>query len=75
MQAPQLRAGEIDILTGLAARLIAEQLPRPEERLDAFLTHGVLARLAPLLPVPIPALIAQGQPAANRRSRRSVAGT
>jgi hypothetical protein len=27
MQAPKLHAGEIDISTGLAARLIAEQFP------------------------------------------------
>jgi aminoglycoside phosphotransferase (APT) family kinase protein len=97
MQAPKLHAGEIDISTGLAARLIAEQLPqwarlairpvtsagtecvlyrlgndlvirlprRPGERLDPFLTQGVLARLAPFLPVPVPELIAEGQPTAD----------
>jgi aminoglycoside phosphotransferase (APT) family kinase protein len=97
MRAPKLHAGEIDISTGLAARLIAEQLPqwaglpirlvtsagtecvlyrlgndlvirlprRPGERLDGFLTHGVLARLKPFLPVPVPELIAEGQPTAD----------
>jgi aminoglycoside phosphotransferase (APT) family kinase protein len=93
MQAPKLHAGEIDISTGLAARLIAEQFPhwaglplrpvssagtecvlyrlgddlvirlprRPGESLDTILTHGILSRLAPFLPVPVPALIAEGQ--------------
>lgn len=97
MQAPKLHAGEIDISTDLAARLIAEQLPqwaglpirpvtstgtecvlyrlgddlvirlprRPGECLDAFLTQGTLARLAPFLPVPVPELLAEGQPTAD----------
>lgn len=97
MQAPQLHAGEIDISTGLAARLIAEQFPhwaglpvrpvssagtecvlyrlgddlvirlprRPGQCLDAILTHGVLSRLAPFLPVAVPALIAEGAPTAE----------
>jgi aminoglycoside phosphotransferase (APT) family kinase protein len=97
MQAPKLHAGEIDISTGLAARLIAGQFPqwatlpirpvtsagtecvlyrlgdalvirlprRPGECLDALLTQGVLARLAPLLPVPIPVLMAEGRPTAD----------
>lgn len=97
MQARRLHAGEIDISTGLAARLIAGQFPqwaglpirpvtsagtecvlyrlgddlvirlprRPGERLDTLLTQGVLARLAPFLPVPVPALIAEGRPTAE----------
>jgi aminoglycoside phosphotransferase (APT) family kinase protein len=97
MQAPKLHAGEIDISTGLAARLIAEQFPqwaglpirpvtsagtecvlyrlgddlvirlprRPGEGLDALLTQGVLGRLAPFLPVPVPALMAEGRPTAD----------
>ncbi|HEX3926247.1 MAG TPA: phosphotransferase [Streptosporangiaceae bacterium] len=97
MQAPQLHAGEIDISTGLAARLIAEQFPhwaglpvhpvssagtecvlyrlgddlvirlprRPGAGIDAILTHGVLSRLAPFLPVAVPALIAEGAPTAE----------
>ena len=97
MQAPKLHAGEIDISTGLAARLIAEQFPqwaglpirpvrsagtecvlyrlgdalvirlprRPGECLDALLTQGAIARLAPFLPVPIPALMAEGRPTAD----------
>jgi aminoglycoside phosphotransferase (APT) family kinase protein len=92
-----LHAGEIDISSGLAARLIAEQFPRwaglpvrpvpsagtecvlyrlgddmvirlprrPGEGLDAILTHGVLSRLAPFLPVPVPELIAEGRPTAE----------
>jgi aminoglycoside phosphotransferase (APT) family kinase protein len=90
MPALKLHAGEIDISTGLAARLIAEKFPhwaglpvrpvssagtecvlyrlgddlvirlprRPGESLDANLTHGVLSRLAPFLPVPVPGLLA-----------------
>jgi aminoglycoside phosphotransferase (APT) family kinase protein len=97
MQAPKLHAGEIDISTGLAAKLIAAQFPhwaglpvrpvssagtecvlyrlgdelvirlprRPGECLDAILTHGVLSRLAPFLPVPVPALVAEGWPTAE----------
>jgi aminoglycoside phosphotransferase (APT) family kinase protein len=97
MQAPKLHAGEIDISTALAARLIAEQFPhwarlpirsvtasgtecvlyrlgdemvirlprRPGGSLDELLTQGVLPRLAPLLPVPIPALIVEGRPTAE----------
>jgi aminoglycoside phosphotransferase (APT) family kinase protein len=97
MQAPKLHADEIDISTGLAARLIAEQFPhwaslplypvssagtvcvlyrlgddlvvrlprRPGKSLDAILTQGVLSRLAPFLPVPVPALIAEGRPTAE----------
>ena len=97
MQAPKLHADEIDISTGLAARLIAEQFPhwaslplrpvssagtvcvlyrlgddlvvrlprRPGKSLDAILTRGVLSRLAPFLPVPVPALIAEGRPTAE----------
>jgi aminoglycoside phosphotransferase (APT) family kinase protein len=97
MQAPKLHAGEIDISSQLAARLIAEQFPqwralavrplafagtecvlyrlgddllirlprRPGERLDPFLTQGFLARLAPWLPIAVPELIAEGQPAAD----------
>jgi aminoglycoside phosphotransferase (APT) family kinase protein len=37
----------------------------PGENLGELLTQGVLARLAPLLPVPIPELIALGQPTAD----------
>ena len=94
MQAPKLHAGEIDISTGLAAALIAQQFPqwaglpvcpvnssgtecvlyrlgddlvirlprRPGESLGANLEQGMLPRLAPFLPVPIPALIADGRP-------------
>jgi aminoglycoside phosphotransferase (APT) family kinase protein len=96
MQAPKLHAGEIDVSTGLAARLIAEQFPlwarlpirpvtagtecvlyrlgddmvirlprRPGESLGAILEQGMLARIAPFLPVPVPALIAEGQPTAE----------
>jgi aminoglycoside phosphotransferase (APT) family kinase protein len=97
MQAPKLHADEIDISTGLAARLIAEQFPRwerlplqpvssagtvcvlyrlgddlvvrlprqPGRTLDAILTQGVLSRLAQFLPVPVPALIAEGRPTAE----------
>ncbi len=97
MQAPKLHAGEIDISTGLAARLVAEQFPnwaglpvrpvssagtecvlyrlgdelvirlprRPGASLDAILTQGALSRLAPFLPVPVPALIAEGRPTAE----------
>lgn len=97
MQAPKLHAGELDISTGLAAGLIAEQFPqwaalpvrlvtsagtecvlyrlgddlvmrlprRPGETLDWLLTRGVLARLAPFLPVPVPELLAEGRPTAD----------
>jgi aminoglycoside phosphotransferase (APT) family kinase protein len=96
MQAPKLHAGEIDISTDLATRLIAGQFPqwaglpirpvtsagtecvlyrlgddlvirlprRPGECLDALLTRGVLSRLAPFLPVPVPELVAEGRPTA-----------
>lgn len=97
MQAPKLHAGEIDISTSLAARLIAGQFPlwsglpilpvtsagtecvlyrlgddlvirlprRPGESLDWLATQGVLPRLAPFLPVPVPELMAEGQPTAD----------
>jgi aminoglycoside phosphotransferase (APT) family kinase protein len=39
------------------------RLPRRAGKsLDPVLTRGVLSRLAPLLPVPVPALIAEGRP-------------
>jgi aminoglycoside phosphotransferase (APT) family kinase protein len=97
MQAPKLHAGEIDISTDLAAKLIAGQFPqwaglpvravtsagtecvlyrlgddlvirlprRPGKSLDSLLTEGVLARLAPFLPVPVPELMAEGRPTAD----------
>jgi aminoglycoside phosphotransferase (APT) family kinase protein len=106
MQAPKLHAGEIDISTGLAARLIAEQFPqwaglpirpvtsagtecvmyrlgddmvirlprRPGESLGAILEQAVLPRLAPFLPVPVQALIAQGRPTAEYPASWGVLG-
>ncbi len=45
---------------------LAIRLPRrPGKSLDAILTQGVLSRLAPFLPVPVPALIAEGRPTAE----------
>jgi aminoglycoside phosphotransferase (APT) family kinase protein len=45
---------------------LAIRLPRRRgERLDEFLTEGVLARLAPFLPVPVPELMAEGHPTAD----------
>jgi aminoglycoside phosphotransferase (APT) family kinase protein len=106
MQAPKLHAGEIDISSGLAARLIAEQFPqwaglpirpvtsagtecvlyrlgddmvirlprRPGESLAAILEQGLLPRLAPFLPVPVQALIAQGRPTAEYPASWGVLG-
>jgi aminoglycoside phosphotransferase (APT) family kinase protein len=97
LQAPKLHAGEIDISTDLAIKLIAGQFPqwarlrvrpvisvgtecvlyrlgddlvirlprRPGGTLDELLIEGVLPRLAPYLPVPVPELIAEGRPTAD----------
>jgi aminoglycoside phosphotransferase (APT) family kinase protein len=62
---PVTSAGTECVLYRLGDDLVIRLPRRPGERLDALLTQGVLARLAPLLPVPIPALMAEGQPAAD----------
>jgi aminoglycoside phosphotransferase (APT) family kinase protein len=53
------------VLYRLGDDLVIRLPRRPGESLDAFLTQGVLALLAPFLPVPVPALIAQGRPTAQ----------
>src|ERR1700683_1254540 len=58
MQAPQLHAGEIDISTGLAARLIAEQFPHwaglPVRPVSSAGTECVLYRLRDDLGIRLP---------------------
>ncbi|HUC27382.1 MAG TPA: aminoglycoside phosphotransferase family protein [Streptosporangiaceae bacterium] len=58
-------AGTECVLYRLGDELVIRMPRRAGERLDAFLTQGILARLAPLLPVPIPELVAEGQPTAD----------
>lgn len=53
------------MLYRLGGDLLIRLPRRPGKSLDANLTHGVLSRLAPFLPVAIPALIAEGRPAAE----------
>jgi aminoglycoside phosphotransferase (APT) family kinase protein len=53
------------VLYRLGGDLLIRLPRRPGKSLDANLTHGVLSRLAPFLPVAIPALIAEGRPAAE----------
>lgn len=62
---PVTSAGTECVLYRLGHDLVIRLPRRPGERLDELLTQGVLARLAPFLPVPIPALIAEGQPTAD----------
>jgi hypothetical protein len=58
MQAPKLHAGEIDISTGLAARLIAEQFPHwaglPIRPVSSAGTECVLYRLGDDLVIRLP---------------------
>jgi aminoglycoside phosphotransferase (APT) family kinase protein len=62
---PVSSAGTECVLYRLGDDLVIRLPRRPGENLDAVLTQGVLARLAPFLPVPVPALIAEGQPSAE----------
>jgi aminoglycoside phosphotransferase (APT) family kinase protein len=62
---PVSSAGTECVLYRLGDDLVIRLPRRPGESLDAILTQGALSRLAPLLPVPVPALIAQGQPTAE----------
>jgi aminoglycoside phosphotransferase (APT) family kinase protein len=58
-------AGTECVLYQLGADLVIRLPRRPGESLDELLTQGMLLRLAPFLPVPIPALIATGRPTAE----------
>jgi aminoglycoside phosphotransferase (APT) family kinase protein len=62
---PVSSAGTECVLYRLGHNLVIRLPRRPGESLDAILTQGVLSRLAPLLPVPVPALIAEGRPTAQ----------
>ncbi len=62
---PVSSAGTECVLYRLGDDLVIRLPRRPGESLDAILTQGVLARLAPFLPVPVPALIAAGRPTAQ----------
>jgi aminoglycoside phosphotransferase (APT) family kinase protein len=62
---PVSSAGTECVLYRLGDDLVIRLPRRPGESLDAILTQGALARLAPFLPVPVPALIAQGRPTAE----------
>ena len=57
---PVSSAGTECVLYRLGDDLVIRLPRRPGESLDAILTQGVLSRLAPFLPVPIPVLIAEG---------------
>ena len=57
-------AGTECVLYRLGDDMVLRLPRRPGESLDEFLSHGVLSRLASFLPVPVPALIAEGQPTA-----------
>ena len=62
---PVTSAGTECVLYRLGDDLVIRLPRRPGEGLDALLTQRVLLRLAPFLPVPVPALIAEGRPTAN----------
>jgi aminoglycoside phosphotransferase (APT) family kinase protein len=62
---PVTSAGTECVLYRLGTDLVIRLPRRPGETLGELLTHGVLPRLAPFLPVPIPALIAAGRPTAE----------
>jgi aminoglycoside phosphotransferase (APT) family kinase protein len=62
---PVSSAGTECVLYRLGDDLVIRLPRRPGESLDAVLSQGVLARLAPFLPVPVPALIAEGRPTAG----------
>jgi len=62
---PVSSAGTECVLYRLGDDLVIRLPRRPGEGLDAILRQGALSRLAPLLPVPVPALIAEGQPTAE----------
>jgi aminoglycoside phosphotransferase (APT) family kinase protein len=58
-------AGTECVLYRLGDDMVIRLPRRPGESLGAILEQRMLARLAPFLPVPVPALIAQGQPTAQ----------
>ena len=62
---PVSSAGTECVLYRLGDDLVIRLPRRPGKGLDAVLTQGVLSRLAPFLPVPVPALIAEGRPTAE----------
>jgi aminoglycoside phosphotransferase (APT) family kinase protein len=62
---PVPASGTECVLYRLGDEMVIRLPRRPGESLDELLTQGVLPRLAPLLPVPIPALIAEGRPTAE----------
>src|ERR1700733_3570524 len=62
---PVTSAGTECVLYRLGADLVIRLPRRPGETLGELLTRGVLPRLAPFLPVPVPALIATGRPTAE----------
>lgn len=62
---PVTSAGTECVLYRLGDDLVIRLPRRPGDSLDELLTQAVLPRLAPFLPVPIPALIAAGRPTAE----------
>jgi hypothetical protein len=62
---PVASAGTECVLYRLGEDLVIRLPRRPDESLDSLLTGGVLAKLAPFLPVLVPELMAQGQPTAD----------
>ena len=60
---PTASAGTECVLYRLGDDLAIRLPRRPGKDLDELLTGGVLKRLAPYLPVPVPELMAHGQPA------------
>jgi aminoglycoside phosphotransferase (APT) family kinase protein len=69
---PVASSGTECVLFRLGTDLVV-RLPRlPGQGLGAILEQGFLARLAPHLPVPVPELIAQGEPTAEYPARWGV---
>jgi aminoglycoside phosphotransferase (APT) family kinase protein len=62
---PVSSAGTECVLYRLGDDLVIRLPRRPGESLDAIMARGVLSQLAPFLPVPVPALIAEGRPTAE----------
>src|SRR5271154_1584759 len=58
---PVTKSGTECVLYRLGDELVIRLPRRPGKSLGAILDQGMLPRLAPLLPVPIPALIARGR--------------